>query len=82
VYLEADLDERARRRHEELVRRGEAVSFARVREALAARDKRDLEREVAPLRCADDAVRIDTTRLTIPAAVEAVLDLVEQHGGG
>jgi len=82
VYLDADLEERARRRHEELVRRGEAVSYTRVREALAARDRRDQERAVAPLRPADDAVRLDTTAMTIPAAVQAVLELVDQrlHG--
>jgi len=79
VYLDADLDVRARRRHEELVRRGEGVPFARVKEALAARDKRDAERDVAPLRAADDAIRIDTTQLTIPAAVDAVLALVADH---
>jgi len=79
VYLDASLDERARRRHEELVRRGEAIGFMRVKSALAARDKRDAEREVAPLRAADDAVRLDTTDLTIPAAVQAVLALVEER---
>ncbi len=80
VYLDADLEERARRRHEELVRRGEAVSYSRVREALAARDRRDQERAVAPLKPAVDAIVLDTTALTIPAAVKAVLELVRTHG--
>jgi cytidylate kinase len=79
VYLEADLDERARRRWEELVRRGDAVHYATVREALEHRDKRDRERDIAPLRPADDAVTIDTTHLTVPQATEAVLHLVEQR---
>ena len=81
VFLDADLDERARRRHEELVRRGESVSFAQVRETLAARDQRDAERAVAPLRAAPDAVRLDTTHLTVPAAVAAVLELAAERLG-
>lgn len=79
VYLVADLDERARRRHEELVRRGDAVSYSRVREALESRDRRDQERAIAPLRPAVDAVHLDTTELTIPQAVQAVLQLVQER---
>jgi len=81
VFLDADLDERARRRHEELLRRGEVVRFQTVREALAARDRRDAERDVAPLRAAEDAVHLDTTELTIRQAVEAVLQLARQRVG-
>lgn len=76
VFLEASLDERARRRHEELLRRGEACHLQEVRDALAARDRQDREREVAPLRPAADAVILDTTDLTIRAAVDALLALV------
>jgi cytidylate kinase len=80
VYLDASVDERARRRHEELVRRGESVSLEAVRSALIARDRQDMEREVAPLRPADDAVRIDTTDLTIPQATERVLAMAMHRG--
>lgn len=79
VFLDADLDERARRRHEELLRRGEVVRFQTVREALAARDRRDAERDVAPLRPADDAVPLDTTELTIRQAVASVLFLARER---
>ena len=76
VFLDASLDERARRRHEELVRRGESISLAEVRAALERRDRQDSEREVAPLRPAADAVHIDTTDLTIRQAIDALLALV------
>lgn len=77
VFLDADLDERARRRWEELVRRGDAVHLATVREALENRDRRDRERDVAPLKPAADAVHLDTTDMTIRQATDAVLQLAE-----
>ncbi len=79
IYLDADLDERARRRHEELIRRGDVRSFAEVRDALELRDRQDRERSVAPLVCAPDAVRVDTTDLTLRAAVDRVLELVARR---
>ncbi len=77
VYLDADLDERARRRHDEIVRRGDVVSFERVKQDLAERDNRDLTRKNAPLMVADDAVVLDTTSLTIRQVVERVLSLID-----
>ncbi|MCB9681521.1 MAG: (d)CMP kinase [Alphaproteobacteria bacterium] len=80
VYLDADLDERARRRHEELLRRGENVHLAEVVAAMTARDRQDMERATAPLRQADDAVRVDTTALTVPVVVARVLTLARERG--
>jgi cytidylate kinase len=86
VYLDASIDERARRRREELVRRGETVSAEQVREALVLRDRQDAERAVAPLRVAPGAVVVDTTELTVRQAVDALLALVraidtrDRHG--
>ena len=80
VFLDADLAERARRRHEELVRRGETISYAEVRDALAQRDDADASREHAPLAAADDAVRIDTTDLTIREVVAQVVGLAMARG--
>lgn len=71
VFLDASLDERARRRQAELP----GKSFAEVREELAARDLQDSSRATAPLRCAADAVRIDSTAMDIDAVVARVLDL-------
>jgi cytidylate kinase len=79
VFLDASLDERARRRHEELVRRGEAAHLADVRNALAQRDRQDRERDTAPLRAAADAVVLDTTNLTIRQAVDRLLALIAER---
>lgn len=76
VFLDASLDERARRRTGELRGRGDPAVYERVRAALADRDRRDRARAVAPLRAAEDATLIDTTNLTIAEATEAVLALV------
>jgi CMP/dCMP kinase len=79
VFLDARVDERARRRHEELVRRGETVSYEAVRRDLAARDHRDRNRATAPLVPADDAVVVDSTELTIRQAVDRVLALARER---
>jgi cytidylate kinase len=76
VYLDAALEERALRRHEELLRAGETLSFHEVKAQLAARDKADMERAVAPLRRAEDAFTIDSSNMTIRQAVDAVLAVV------
>lgn len=81
VFLDADLDERARRRHEELLRRGETTAYTVVRAELAERDERDRTRDIAPLRAAEDAVIVDSTGMTIRQAVERVLDLARERRG-
>jgi cytidylate kinase len=73
IFLDASLDERARRRHAELP----GTTFQQVRAELAARDAQDSGRATAPLRQADDAVRIDTTGHTIDEVVAQVLALVD-----
>jgi cytidylate kinase len=80
VYLDADLDERARRRHDELLRRGESYTFDEVKAGIHARDRQDSERAAAPLRIADDAIVVDTTELSIPQAIRKVLELAHQRG--
>lgn len=82
IFLDASLEERARRRHEELLRRGEMVHLDEVRAALDARDRQDRERATAPLVAAPDATHIDTTELTIPRAIDVVLGLVRERVAG
>jgi cytidylate kinase len=76
-YLDASLDERARRRHAELRARGADVTLATVRADIAARDAQDMARAVAPLRQATDAIAVDTTHLTVEQVVETMLKTVE-----
>ncbi len=82
VYLDASLEERARRRWAELVARGEPTERAQVERDLAERDRQDQEREVAPLCVAEDAVVVDTTAMSIGEAIDAVLTLARgwTHG--
>ena len=76
VYLDAPLEERARRRHAELTGAGNARSEADVRADLELRDKTDIQREDSPLRSADDAYVIDTGSLDLEEVVERVLTLI------
>ncbi|HOF89249.1 MAG TPA: (d)CMP kinase [Armatimonadota bacterium] len=76
VYLTASVEERARRRWEELRARGETVSYAAVLDEVNARDARDTARDAAPLRAAPDAVHISTDGRSIAQVVAAVLALL------
>jgi cytidylate kinase len=76
VYLGATAEERARRRHREVLERGEEADYEEVLAAMRRRDKIDSEREAAPLRPADDAVVIDTTELSIAEVLTKVEELV------
>ena len=62
-FIDADLQERARRRTRELQESGQSVMFRHVFQDMEARDRRDRDRETAPLKAAGDALVIDTTRL-------------------
>ena len=64
-YLSASVEERARRRCEELTGKGVSVTFAETVADVAERDRQDSERDIAPLRQAEDAVLIDSSRLSI-----------------
>lgn len=74
VFLKADPDERARRRAKQTGREGE---LDRIREAISRRDRQDSEREVSPLKPAEDAVVLDTTSLSLEEVVSRVLDLAD-----
>ena len=77
IFLTASLHERARRRFEELKAKGQAVTFDAVENEIAARDKQDSEREIAPLAKADDAILIDSTNMTVDEVVEKILELAK-----
>jgi cytidylate kinase len=79
VFLVADLEERAKRRWRDVLDRGERVGLDQVRDDLLRRDTLDSQRETAPLRQARDAVRVDTTTMTIAQQVEEILRLLESR---
>lgn len=76
LFVTASPEERARRRHAELLRSGDTRDFVTVLADIAARDARDSNRAVAPLHRADDAALLDTTELGIDAAVQRAIALV------
>jgi len=79
VFLTASAEERAERRYKQLMEKGVSVTLAGLLREILARDARDASRAVAPLRPAEDAVRIDTTGLPIEAVVERVLALLPER---
>lgn len=81
IYLDADLETRARRRCRELHARGIAVELEAVREDLARRDERDRTRADSPLRAAEGAIVVDTSGMELEEQVKAVLDLVTARHG-
>src|SRR6187399_2672598 len=75
VFLTASAEERAQRRHKQLIEKGSAGSLAALSREIAERDLRDSTRQVAPLKPAPDAQLLDSTGLSIEAVVERVLSL-------
>lgn len=80
IFLTASADERARRRYNQLIEKGMSVNLARLSRDITARDKRDAERAVAPLRPAPDAILLDTTSTDIRVVEEQVRQLVRERG--
>jgi len=77
IYLNADFKERVKRRHKELVEGGQKIDYAAIKADVDSRDRNDMERKVAPLKKADDAIEIDTTKLTIEETVEKILSCIK-----
>jgi len=77
-YLDAELDERARRRREELAATGLPADYETVKAEVTQRDRQDMERDLAPLVRPEGALVLDSTALSPEAVVERMLDAVEQ----
>ena len=79
VFLIASVDERAKRRHAENVAKGFPSDLETLKQEIAARDRYDSEREVAPLKKAEDAIEIDTTSLNIHQVAESIISLINER---
>ncbi len=77
IFLTASDEDRARRRHIELMSRGEEVSFEKVLSDMRFRDEQDSNRSVAPLAVADDALVVDTTGNTLEESVELIKNIIK-----
>jgi cytidylate kinase len=78
VFLTASAEERAKRRYKQLKDKGIDVSLAALSRDIEDRDRRDSERSVAPLRPADDARLLDSSKLTIDEVTQTVLDWAKE----
>ncbi len=76
IFLTATVEERAMRRYKELVAKGEQVVLEELQKDIAERDKQDMEREISPLRQAEDAIYLDTSDMTIDEVTAYILNLV------
>ena len=81
LFITATPEERARRRHQEILKRGERVEYETILADIRRRDERDMNRSTAPLKPAPDSILLDTTHFDADAAFRAALDLVSGRGG-
>lgn len=81
IFLTASPEIRAKRRFAELQAKGEKTTLEKVLSDMKARDKQDSTRAVAPLRCAPDAVKLDTSEMNLEEAKNAILELVRRKLG-
>ncbi|MCD8333542.1 MAG: (d)CMP kinase [Clostridiales bacterium] len=72
IYLTASVHTRAQRRYDELTQKGVACDLPEIERDIEARDYRDMHREIAPLRVADDAVTVDSSEMTIDEVVDFI----------
>jgi cytidylate kinase len=82
IFLTASAEERARRRREEHLAKGEDVPYERLLADMIKRDEQDSTRAAAPLKQAEDAVLLDTTGNELEQSVAQVLDIIEKRRAG
>ena len=78
IYLTASASVRAERRYKELVENGETCNLKKIEEDIIARDEQDMNREIAPLKQAEDAVLVDSSYMTIEEVVDKIIEIVEK----
>jgi cytidylate kinase len=72
-YLDADVEERIKRRHKELLAKGKSIEYEEIQKDMLARDSQDSKRQIAPLKASADAIIIDSTDLSVPEVVEKII---------
>lgn len=79
IYLTAGSDVRAKRRYDELTAKGISCNLQKIEKDIIERDERDMNREIAPLRQADDAVLVDSSYMTIEEVAEKIISLINKN---
>lgn len=77
IYLTASSKERANRRYKELIEKGQDADFDQIEADIIERDERDMNREIAPLKQAEDAILIDSSNMNIDEVVERIISAAE-----
>lgn len=80
IFLTASTSVRAMRRYKELEAKGETCNLEEIEQAIIERDQRDMNRETAPLKQAEDAVLLDSSDMTIPEVIDAIIGVAVSHG--
>lgn len=80
IYLDASAEERAKRRYKQLIDKEVGASLESILSDIQARDDRDMNRPVAPLKPAEDAIRLDSTSMGIDEVLQAVLEEARHKG--
>jgi CMP/dCMP kinase len=78
IFMTASVDIRAKRRFDEIKARGEYVSLEDVKRNIVARDIADENRDISPLRRAEDAIVLDNSRMTVTQQMEWVMEIIEK----
>ena len=78
IYLTASASVRAERRAKERVEKGESCNLKKIEEDIIARDEQDMNRDIAPLKQAEDAVLVDSSYMTIEEVVDKIIEIVEK----
>ena len=78
IYLDADEEERAKRRYKEMQEKGIEMTYEEVLKNIQVRDKNDKEKEIGALKIAEDAIYIDTTNLSIEEVKEKVKEIITE----
>lgn len=78
IYLDASSEERAKRRVKQNEEKGIKTSYEEVLKNIVDRDKRDSSRKIAPLKRAEDAIYVDTTKMTIEEVVNKIVQIIEE----
>ena len=78
IFLTASAETRAERRYLELIGKGQQVTRGSVLHDVVERDRQDMSRAVAPLKQAEDAVLLDTSKMTLDESIEAVLQIIRK----
>jgi len=79
IYLTASASERANRRYKELCEKGIACNLQEIENDIIARDEQDMNREIAPLKQAEDAVLVDSSHMTIAEVVENIIAIYKKN---